>query len=135
YEGLGTFEFLVPAEARGDGDGDFAFIEVNPRLQVEHTVTEQVLVIDLVRTQLRVAAGASLAELGLAGLDPKPEGHAIQLRINMETLAPDGSTRPWGGTLAAFDLPSGPGVRVDSFGYTGYTTSPRYDSLLAKLIV
>ncbi|MBN9530158.1 MAG: ATP-grasp domain-containing protein [Alphaproteobacteria bacterium] len=130
YEGLGTFEFLVTQDG-----GDFAFIEVNPRLQVEHTVTEAVMGVDLVQAQLRIAAGARLAELGLDRAAPTPRGHAIQLRINMETVGPDGSTRPSGGTLAAFDKPSGPGVRVDSFGYTGYATSPRYDSLLAKLIV
>ena len=133
YEGLGTFEFLVSA-APGS-EADFAFIETNPRLQVEHTVTEEILGIDLVKTQLRVAAGATLADLGLAGALPAPRGHAIQLRINMETTGADGSTRPSGGVLAAFDPPSGPGVRVDTFGYTGYATNPRYDSLLAKLIV
>ena len=133
YQGLGTFEFLV-----ADGvtvPGGFVFIEVNPRLQVEHTVTEQVLGIDLVQAQLRVAAGATLADLGLAGYVPSPVGYAIQLRINMETLEADGSTRPSGGTLEAFDVPGGPGIRVDTFGYTGYASNPRYDSLLAKLIV
>lgn len=131
YEGLGTFEFLVSGAA---GSESFAFIEVNPRLQVEHTVTEEVMDVDLVQAQLRIADGASLHEAGL----PKacePRGHAIQLRINMETLAADGSARPTSGVLTAFDLPSGRGVRVDTFGYTGYTTSARYDSLLAKLIV
>ncbi|MDB5817408.1 MAG: carbamoyl-phosphate synthase large subunit [Rhizobacter sp.] len=133
YEGLGTFEYLVTDDT-AQAPGEFAFIEVNPRLQVEHTVTESVLGIDLVKTQLRIAMGASLEELGLdAPLVPK--GHDIELRINMETVAADGTTRPTGGVLAAFDLPSGPGVRVDTFGYTGYATSPRYDSLLAKLIV
>ncbi len=130
YEGLGTFEFLVSRDGR-----DFAFIEVNPRLQVEHTVTEAVMGIDLVQAQLRIAAGATLADVGLGGAPPVARGHAIQLRINMETVAADGTTRPSGGTLTAFDKPSGPGIRVDSFGYTGYATSPRYDSLLAKLIV
>lgn len=131
YEGLGTFEFLVSGGAGSEG---FAFIEVNPRLQVEHTVTEEVMDIDLVQAQLRLSAGASLEEAGLpAGLAPR--GHAVQLRINMETLAADGSARPSSGVLEAFDLPSGRGVRVDTFGYTGYATSARYDSLLAKLIV
>lgn len=133
YESLGTFEFLV-AEDRHP-EPEFAFIEANPRLQVEHTVTEQVLGLDLVAAQLRLAAGESIEALGLSGRTFVPTGHAIQLRINMETMAEDGSSRPSGGTLTAFDLPAGPGVRVDTFGYTGYASNPRYDSLLAKLIV
>ncbi|MDP3806146.1 carboxyl transferase domain-containing protein [Hydrogenophaga sp.] len=133
YEGLGTFEFLVACDAQG-ATTDFSFIEVNPRLQVEHTVTEAVTGLDLVKTQLRIAMGMDLPSLGLLE-PPVPRGHAIELRINMETVNADGSTRPSGGVLTAFDLPSGPGVRVDTFGYTGYATSSRYDSLLAKLIV
>ncbi len=133
YDGLGTFEFLVASQA--DDEARFAFIEANARLQVEHTVTEAVLGIDLVGAQLRVAGGETLADIGLAGFEALARGHAIQLRINMETLAPEGSPRPATGTLAAFDLPSGPGIRVDTYGYTGYATNPRYDSLLAKLIV
>ncbi|OKO69299.1 carboxyl transferase domain-containing protein [Bradyrhizobium sp. AS23.2] len=134
YQGLGTFEFLV-WNAR-EGDGEFAFIEVNPRLQVEHTVTEEVYGIDLVQMQLRIAGGATLAALGIdEGAQPRPEGIAIQLRVNMETIDGEGNTRSTGGTLDVFDLPAGPGIRVDTFGYTGYQTSPRYDSLLAKLIV
>jgi acetyl/propionyl-CoA carboxylase alpha subunit/acetyl-CoA carboxylase carboxyltransferase component len=130
YDNLGTFEFLV------DGDDNFAFIEANPRLQVEHTVTEEVLGLDLVRAQLAVAAGSSLASLGLAqGSIPKPRGHAMQLRVNMETLDELGATHPTGGVLAVFEPPSGPGVRVDSFGYAGYKTSAAFDSLLAKVIV
>jgi acetyl/propionyl-CoA carboxylase alpha subunit/acetyl-CoA carboxylase carboxyltransferase component len=133
YEGLGTFEFLVDA---GNDPREFAFIEVNPRLQVEHTITEEVYGVDLVKTQIRIAGGATLAELGLAASQPPMRrGCAIELRINMETIATDGATRPTGGRLEAFDVPSGPGVRVDTFGYAGYTTNPRYDSLLAKLIV
>jgi len=131
YENLGTFEFLVDA---GTGAQAFAFIEANPRLQVEHTVTEEVTGVDLVQTQLRLAAGATLAELGLHAGSHPPRGHALQVRINTETMGADGSTRPEGGTLTAFDPPSGPGVRVDTFAYAGYTTSPRYDSLLAKLV-
>lgn len=116
YDNLGTFEFLVD----GAAEDSFAFIEANPRLQVEHTVTEEVLGLDLVRAQLAVAAGASLASLGLAqGSIPKPRGYAMQLR----------------GVLAVFEPPSGPGVRVDSFGYAGYKTSAAFDSLLAKVIV
>jgi acetyl/propionyl-CoA carboxylase alpha subunit/acetyl-CoA carboxylase carboxyltransferase component len=132
YDNLGTFEFLVDDAA----EDNFAFIEANPRLQVEHTVTEEVLGLDLVRAQLAVAAGASLASLGLAqGLIPKPRGYAMQLRVNMETLDETGATHPTGGVLAVFEPPSGPGVRVDSFGYAGYKTSAAFDSLLAKVIV
>ncbi|OAF17634.1 acetyl-CoA carboxylase family protein [Bradyrhizobium neotropicale] len=132
YDNLGTFEFLVD----GSADDSFAFIEANPRLQVEHTVTEEVLGIDLVRAQLAVAAGASLASHGLSqDAIPKPRGHAMQLRVNMETLDETGATHPTGGVLAVFEPPSGPGVRVDSFGYAGYKTSAAFDSLLAKVIV
>lgn len=135
YDSLGTFEFLVDGEA-GEGDGAFAFIEANPRLQVEHTVTEEVLSVDLVRSQLAVAGGAMLAALGLDQASvPRPRGFAIQLRVNMETMDAKGATKPTGGTLAVFEPPSGPGVRVDTFGYAGYTTSAAYDSLLAKVIV
>ncbi|HUZ43917.1 MAG TPA: carboxyl transferase domain-containing protein [Acidimicrobiales bacterium] len=131
YGGLGTFEFLV-----GE-DGRFAFIEANPRLQVEHTVTEAVTGLDLVRIQLALAEpGATLAGLGLEqGQIAPPRGRAMQMRINLETVGPDGSFTPTGGTITAYELPSGPGVRVDGFGYGGYATSPRYDSLLAKVIV
>lgn len=132
YDNLGTFEFLVD----GTAEDSFAFIEANPRLQVEHTVTEEVLGLDLVRAQLAVAAGSSLASLGLAqGAIPKPRGYAMQLRVNMETLDETGATHPTGGVLAVFEPPSGPGVRVDSFGYAGYKTSAAFDSLLAKVIV
>ncbi|MGX1379510.1 pyruvate carboxylase [Bradyrhizobium japonicum] len=132
YDNLGTFEFLVD----GTAEDSFAFIEANPRLQVEHTVTEEVLGLDLVRAQLAVAAGATLASLGLAqGAIPKPRGYAMQLRVNMETLDELGATHPTGGVLAVFEPPSGPGVRVDSFGYAGYKTSAAFDSLLAKVIV
>ena len=128
YRSLGTFEFLVDART-----GDFFFIEANPRLQVEHTVTEEVWGVDLVRTQLGLASGASLKDTGVTTAAPR--GHAIQLRINMETMSADGSAKPGGGTLAVFEPPSGPGVRVDSYGYAGYRTNPNFDSLLAKLIV
>ena len=126
YRSLGTFEFLVE-------DGKFFFIEANPRLQVEHTVTEEVWGVDLVKAQLLLAGGASLADTGV--LDARPHGHAIQLRINMETMTADGSAKPGGGTLTAFEPPSGRGVRVDTYGYAGYRTNPNFDSLLAKLIV
>jgi acetyl/propionyl-CoA carboxylase alpha subunit/acetyl-CoA carboxylase carboxyltransferase component len=135
YDNLGTFEFLVDNDAR-TSDQAFAFIEANPRLQVEHTVTEEVLGLDLVQSQLAVAAGATLGSLGLAqAYIPKPRGFAMQLRVNMEVMDETGGTRPTGGTLALFDLPSGPGVRVDTFGYSGYRTSSAFDSLLAKVIV
>jgi acetyl/propionyl-CoA carboxylase alpha subunit/acetyl-CoA carboxylase carboxyltransferase component len=135
YDNLGTFEFLVDNDAR-TSDQAFAFIEANPRLQVEHTVTEEVLGLDLVQSQLAVAAGATLGSLGLAqAYIPKPRGFAMQLRVNMEVMDEAGGTRPTGGTLAMFDLPSGPGVRVDTFGYSGYRTSTAFDSLLAKVIV
>ncbi len=128
---LATIEFLVDSQT----EGSFAFIEANPRLQVEHTVTEEVTGIDLVATQLQLAGGATLAQLGLeqASISP-PRGHAIQLRVNMETMDAEGQTRPSGGTLTRFQVPSGPGLRVDTFGYVGYTTSPAFDSLLAKVI-
>ncbi|WP_439814189.1 carboxyl transferase domain-containing protein [Zavarzinia sp. CC-PAN008] len=133
YDSLGTFEFLVDAASPGE-DG-FFFIEANPRLQVEHTVTEQVTDIDLVKSQIRIAGGATLESLGLTqGQIPKPRGHAIQLRINMETMDATGAARPSGGLLAAFEPPTGPGIRVDTFGYAGYVTSPNFDSLLAKVI-
>jgi len=134
YRGLGTFEFLVGSEV-GEGPG-FVFIEANPRLQVEHTVTEAVTGVDLVRTQLELAAGRTLQELGLEREDVRPpRGYAMQVRINMETMGEDGLARPSGGRLSTFELPSGHGIRVDTFGYAGYETNPRFDSLLAKLIV
>ncbi|MGZ6037791.1 MAG: carboxyl transferase domain-containing protein [Phenylobacterium sp.] len=134
YRSLGTVEFLVDEPAREGGA--FVFIEANARLQVEHTVTEEVTGLDLVRLQLQIASGASLIDLGLRQADvAKPRGHAVQVRVNLETMAPDGSARPAGGLLTTFEPPSGPGIRVDGFGYAGYRTSTRFDSLLAKLIV
>ena len=131
YRSLGTFEFLVDSA----DERDFAFIEANPRLQVEHTVTEEVTGVDLVRAQLRIAAGERLAEIGLAQSDvPAARGYAIQTRVNMERMQPDGEVRPSGGMLTAFEPPSGPGVRIDTYGYPGYTTNPNFDSLLAKVI-
>ena len=135
FRNLGTFEFLL-FRNHGSGEPAFAFIEANPRLQVEHTVTEELTGIDLVATQLRIAGGASLAQLGLIeARGEKPRGFTLQARINMETMNSSGDAFPEGGTLRAFDVPSGPGVRVDTAGYTGYTTSPNFDSLLAKVIV
>jgi acetyl/propionyl-CoA carboxylase alpha subunit len=129
YRGVGTIEFLV--EPTG-----FAFIEANARLQVEHTVTEAVTGLDLVRLQLQIAQGRTLAELGLEqALVPEPRGTAIQARVNLERMGADGVSRPTGGVLQVYEPPSGPRVRVDGFGYAGYATSARYDSLLAKVIV
>lgn len=133
FESLGTFEFLVGADS---SDPEIAFIEANARLQVEHTVTEEVTGVDLVRAQLEIAAGRSLSELGLGpGEEPPVRGHSIQLRVNMETMTAEGEARPAGGRLGVFEVPSGPSVRVDTFGYGGYATSPRFDSLLAKVVV
>ncbi|BBZ44929.1 acetyl-CoA carboxylase family protein [Mycobacterium parmense] len=135
--GVATVEFLVAGES-------FAFLEVNPRIQVEHTVTEETTGVDLVAAQLAIAAGASYYELGLpAGIASdgievigEPTAHrgtAVQARVNMETFAADGSVVPAAGTLTAFSPPAGPGVRVDTYGRPGLVTSPRYDSLLAKV--
>ena len=136
YRSLGTFEFLVDAGDRSASDPAIAFIEANPRLQVEHTVSEVVTGIDLVRLQLDLADGATLESLGLRQpMIRPPAGFAMQARINLETMASDGSARPAGGVLVAYEPPSGPGVRVDGFGYAGYRTSARYDALIAKVIV
>ena len=136
YASLGTFEFLVDQDADPDGPDAFAFIEANPRLQVEHTVTEAVTGLDLVALQLGLAGGQTLAELGLEAANlPAPKGYAIQLRVNMETMDAAGQARPSSGTLSLFEPPTGPGIRVDTFGYAGYRPSPHFDSLLAKVIV
>ena len=138
YRGLATVEFLVAGE-------QFVFLEVNPRIQVEHTVTEEVTGIDLVAVQLRIAGGAALHQLRLpagivaegqevVGAPAAVRGIAIQTRVNMESMGADGSVMPTAGTLTVFSPPSGPGVRVDTFGRPGLTPSPRYDSLLAKVI-
>jgi len=138
YRGVATVEFLVSGE-------QFVFLEVNPRIQVEHTVTEEVTGVDLVAVQLRIAQGSSFHQLRLpagivadgdevVGALAAVRGIAIQTRVNMETMDADGSVLPTAGTLAVFSPPSGPGVRVDTFGRAGLTLSPRYDSLLAKVI-
>jgi len=133
YRNLGTFEFLVGSGARGKPD--IRFIEANPRLQVEHTVTEAVTGVDLVVTQLRIAAGATLSDLGLTqDAIGAPRGCAIQARVNLETMGADGLVRPSSGTLASFEPPAGPGIRVDTFGRARYATNPRFDSLIAKVI-
>ena len=135
YTNLGTFEFLIDTSDQGH-DLPFVFIEANARLQVEHTVTEEVTGVDLVQAQIRLADGDSLADLGLD--EPQvgiPRGYAIQARVNMETIVADGSVRPNAGTLSIYEAPNGPGVRTDGFGYAGYKTSTSFDSLLAKVIV
>ena len=134
YANLGTFEFLVDVSDNA-GDRPFVFIETNARLQVEHTVTEEVTGVDIVQAQIRLAQGATLEQLGLDDPDvAQPRGHAIQTRVNMETFAEDGTVRPASGTITAYEAPTGPGVRTDGFGYAGYRTSTAFDSLLAKVI-
>ncbi|MEM0985333.1 MAG: carboxyl transferase domain-containing protein [Pseudomonadota bacterium] len=130
FRGAGTFEFLVTENGK-----TAYFIEANARLQVEHTVTEQVLGVDLVAAQLAIAGGSTLNDLGLdQGNLPSPDGTAIQARINLESLQKDGTVRPSGGTLDVFSPPAGPGIRVDTYGRAGYKPSPAYDSLIAKVI-
>ncbi|MHA6799234.1 acetyl-CoA carboxylase family protein [Bounagaea algeriensis] len=126
--GVATVEFLVSGEG-------FVFCEVNPRLQVEHTVTEEILGIDLVRLQLALAGGASLDELGCAEGPPRPRGAALQVRVNGETPLPGGGATVHTGTLTGLRMPSGRGVRVESGVRAGQRTNPRFDSLLAKIVV
>ncbi len=133
YRGACTVEFLVELDAAGEPLHWF-FMEANPRLQVEHTVTEMVTGVDIVQSQLRIAAGASLAEIGLAA-PPAVRGHAMQLRINLETMNADGDALPASGTLQAIEWPGGPGIRIDACACSGTTPNPRFDSLLAKLVV
>jgi len=134
YLNIGTFEFLLAADG-SLGEQRFAFIEANPRLQVEHTVTEELLGIDLVALQIRLASGATLAELGMASSPATRSGYAIEARINAETLNRDGSVLQSLGSVTALEWPGGPGVRVDTHARVGYTVDPRFDSLLAKVIV
>jgi acetyl-CoA carboxylase biotin carboxylase subunit len=122
YRSVGTLEFLL------DEDKRFYFMEMNTRIQVEHTVTEEVFGVDLVHEQIRLATGEPLRVPG----DLRPRGHAIEVRINAEdpqTFAPSP------GLITALNLPGGPGVRIDTHIYSGYRVPPNYDSLLAKLIV
>jgi acetyl-CoA carboxylase biotin carboxylase subunit len=123
YKNAGTVEFLLDAE------GNFYFMEMNTRIQVEHPVTELVTGIDLVKTQLLVAQGEPLA---FSQGDIEMRGHAIECRINAET--PEKGFRPSPGTIRALLMPGGPGIRVDSAIYAGYTVTPHYDSMMAKLI-
>jgi len=124
YENVGTLEFLV------DGQGNAYFIEINCRIQVEHPVTEMLTGIDLVATQIRIAAGEPL-EIGQR--DVTARGHAIEFRINAED--PEHDFRPSAGVIESYTAPGGPGVRMDSHLYPGYEVPPFYDSLLGKLIV
>jgi len=124
YENLGTLEFLV------DRDGNFYFIEINCRIQVEHPVTEMLTGQDLVVMQIRIAAGEPL---GLSQADIVSRGHAIEFRINAED--PEHEFRPAAGLIERFHVPGGPGVRMDSHVYPGYDVPPYYDSLLGKLVV
>lgn len=121
YRGAGTFEFLYE-------DGRFFFIEMNTRVQVEHPVTEMISGVDIVKQQLLIAGGETLA---LAQEDVRLEGHAIEVRINAEDPV---SFVPSPGKITYFHAPGGHGVRVDSHIYTGYTVPPYYDSLIGKLI-
>lgn len=124
YTGAGTFEFLV------DREEHFYFTEVNARIQVEHPVTEAVTGVDLIKWQIRVAAGD---QLEFSQKDCRPRGHAIEARINAENVAADFA--PSCGQVEDLVLPGGPGVRIDTHLYSGYVVPPHYDSLLAKLIV
>ena len=130
---LATFEFLVDRDAE-DPAAAFHFIEANPRLQVEHTVTEEVTGVDLVKAQIRLACGATLADLGLAEPPPPPRGHAVQLRLNAEVMDASGGLRPAAGRITAWEPPSGPGVRVDAGVGQGAHVTGAYDTLVAKLI-
>jgi acetyl-CoA carboxylase biotin carboxylase subunit len=124
YINAGTIEFLV------EPDGRYYFMEMNTRVQVEHPVTEMVTGVDIIKEQIRVAAGEKLS---YKQEDIKRAGHAIEFRINAED--PSRDFMPAGGKVALFNPPGGPGVRVDSHLYTGYEVPNYYDSLLAKLIV
>jgi acetyl-CoA carboxylase biotin carboxylase subunit len=124
YESAGTLEFLL------DGDGNFYFIEINCRIQVEHPITEMLTGLDLITEQIRLASGE---KLGLRQEQVQLRGHAIEFRINAED--PGDNFAPQTGTVEELQLPGGPGVRVDTHLYPGYEVPPYYDSLLAKLIV
>ena len=124
YTNVGTMEYLL------DSDGSFYFMEMNTRLQVEHPVTELVTGLDLVREQIRIAAGEPLSFDHQE--DRRPRGHAIELRINAED---PNNFAPWPGKITALHMPGGLGVRVDTHVYAGYVVPPNYDSMIAKVIV
>jgi acetyl-CoA carboxylase biotin carboxylase subunit len=124
YQSVGTVEFLL------DRDGRFYFMEMNTRIQVEHPVTEMVTGFDLIKEQIGVAAGEPLS---FAQKDVKMSGHAIECRINAED--PDNRFAPCPGYISSFHAPGGPGIRVDTHIYAGYTIPPYYDSMVAKIIV
>ena len=124
YQNAGTIEFLVTST------GEFYFMEMNTRIQVEHPVTELVTGVDLIKEQLRVASGEKLS---LRQKDVTLSGHSIECRITAED--PERNFAPSSGTIKYFDPPGGPGVRVDSHVRSGYTVPPYYDSLLAKILV
>ena len=125
YRNAGTIEFLL------DERGDFYFMEMNTRVQVEHPVTEQITGTDIIKEQLRIAAGEPMSCAERAPF--VPNGHAIEFRINAED--PENNFRPCPGNITRFDVPGGPGIRVESYIHAGATISPFYDSMVAKLIV
>jgi acetyl-CoA carboxylase biotin carboxylase subunit len=122
YEGVGTVEFLV------DKNRNFYFMEMNTRIQVEHTITEEVINFDLIKEQIKIAAG-----IPISGINYEPRMHAIQCRINAEDPMHD--FRPSPGTITVYHAPGGHGVRIDTHVYAGYTIPPNYDSMISKLIV
>lgn len=131
YRSLGTIEFLVDSETN-----EFYFMEANPRIQVEHTITETVYNTDLVAAQLAIANGKTLDQIQLdQNSISAPVGYAVQARINLEHADQDGNFIPSSGKISRYQMASGPGVRIDGCGHHGFVSSPYYDSLLAKLIV
>lgn len=136
YKSLGTFEFLVDAsKPKLTASTPFYFMEANPRIQVEHTVTEEILNLDLIAEQIAISSGRTLEDIGLTQKQvPKPTGYSVQARVNAETIDAAGAVTPSYGSLEEFELPIGQGIRNESAGYRGYSVNPSYDSLLAKII-
>ena len=132
YSSLGTFEYLLDLDSEEDY---FVFIEANARLQVEHTVTEEVTGVDLVVSQIEVASGKSLSDLNLTEDKYSPRGFSLQARVNLEHMLSNGAIAPSSGVIETYEPPSGPGIRTDGFGYAGYKTNTNFDSLIAKVIV